>query len=201
MRRPAGDFSTWLIRTESLLESGRGTAEPPCGECTACCRSHMFVHIGPDENETIRRIPRGLLFPAPGRPKGHLVMGYNDQGHCPMLIDNRCSIYEHRPQTCRSYDCRVFAATGVRPDQPEIAERVAEWEFAGEHGQLRAAAAFLEGKRELFPAGVLPGNPGDLAVFAVKVHRLFAELRADAELVEAICSHADATATESRSRS
>ncbi|MFA6001077.1 MAG: hypothetical protein WC828_03075 [Thermoleophilia bacterium] len=34
-------------------------------------------------------------------------------GCCPMLIDGGCSIYEHRPLTCRIYDSRVFAAAGI----------------------------------------------------------------------------------------
>ncbi len=64
----------------------------------------MFVHIKPDETQTLRRIPRALLFPAPGLPKGHRVMGYDDRGYCPMLVDDKCSIYEDRPQACRTYD-------------------------------------------------------------------------------------------------
>ena len=52
-------------------------------------------------------------------------MGYDERGHCPMLVDGDCSIYEHRPRTCRTYDCRVFAGhRRRRPDQPAIAERV-----------------------------------------------------------------------------
>ena len=70
-----------------------------------------------------------MLFPAPGFPPGHVVMGYDDRGHCPMFKDNKCSIYEHRPRTCRTYDCRVFAATDVVPDAPEIAARVRRWRF------------------------------------------------------------------------
>ena len=85
--------------------------------------------VEPDERDALAHIPSELLFPAPGLPKGHRVMGYDERGHCPMLVDGDCSIYEHRPRTCRSYDCRVFTVTGVTPDQPEIAERAAEWLF------------------------------------------------------------------------
>ena len=78
-------------------------------------------------------------------------MGYNEQGHCHMLVDNKCSIYDDRPQTCRDYDCRVFAATGVAVDakrQPEIAERVAAWVF--EHDTVES--------REEEVQGLLPGE-------------------------------------------
>src|ERR1039458_8074282 len=129
---PAGDFSQWLHVTEASLRSGNGGADVPCGTCKGCCRSSMFIHIKPEETHTIKRIPRALLFPAPGLPKGHVLMGYDDKGQCPMFVDNQCSIYEDRPQTCRDYDCRIFAATGIAVDQtvqPEIAKRVESWEF------------------------------------------------------------------------
>jgi hypothetical protein len=143
----------------------------------------MFIHIRPEETQTIRRIPRALLFPAPGLPKGHVLMGYDDQGCCPMLVEGECSIYEDRPQTCRDYDCRVFAATGVSVDrqtQAEIADRVKAWAFTyekeesrEEHRMVKAAAAFLEENRDLFPPGSLPGYPVQLAALAVRICRLF----------------------------
>ncbi len=145
----------------------------------------MFIHIRPEETRTIQRIHRALLFPAPGLPKGHVLMGYNDQGQCPMLVDNECSIYEDRPQTCRDYDCRVFAATGVsvdRQSQPEIADRVKQWVFDYENGEsreeekiVRQAAAFLEKNCDLFPRGILPSYPVQLAALAVNIYRLFSE--------------------------
>ena len=124
--RPAGRFSEWL----DALGSGE-EMRVPCDGCVACCTSSQFVHVEPDEIETLARVPAALRFPAPGLPKGHVVLGYDEHGRCPMLIDGACSIYEHRPRTCRTYDCRVFAATGVEPDpsQPEIRARVREWRF------------------------------------------------------------------------
>ena len=108
---------------------GERGSDVPCDGCTACCRSSQFVHIGPEELDTLSRIPAELKFPAPGRPRGHVVLGYDERGHCPMLVDGTCSIYEHRPRTCRTYDCRVFAITGVTPDdQPAVAARAAEWD-------------------------------------------------------------------------
>jgi Fe-S-cluster containining protein len=47
-----------------------------------------------------------------------------------MFVDGACSVYEHRPRTCRTYDCRVFAAADVVPDKPAIARRVEQWRFA-----------------------------------------------------------------------
>jgi uncharacterized protein len=120
----------------------------PCGECTACCTASQFIHIGPDERETLAVIPPEVLFPAPGFPAGHVLMGYDDRGHCPMFKDDKCSVYEHRPRTCRTYDCRVFAATDVVPEDPAIAARSSRWRFGyatpddeQAHAQLRQRAA------------------------------------------------------------
>ena len=34
-------------------------------------------------------------------------------GACIHLGDNGCSIYEHRPQSCRRYDCRIWSLFGM----------------------------------------------------------------------------------------
>jgi len=93
-------------------------------------------------------VPPEVLFPAPGFPAGHVLMGYDDHGNCPMFKDGKCSIYEHRPRTCRTYDCRVFAATDVLPADPTIAARASHWRFAyatpdeeRTHAQLKQRAA------------------------------------------------------------
>lgn len=111
-------------------------------------------------------------------------MGYDDHGRCPMLVDERCSIYEDRPQTCRDYDCRIFSATGIAMDrqaQPDIAKGVTAWAFRFESGQsrreeavLKQTATFLQDQRHLFPPGTLPNNPGELAALAVRICRPFA---------------------------
>jgi Fe-S-cluster containining protein len=127
----AGGFAAWRAQLLAGLDDGTGS-DVPCGTCTACCTSSYFVHIEPDEVETLRRIPKALRFPAPGRPKGHVVLGYDERGHCPMLVDGACSIYEHRPRTCRAYDCRVYTAAALSPDddgKPKIADRTRRWRF------------------------------------------------------------------------
>src|SRR3954463_13441408 len=130
----AGEFSSWLTGMQAALRPQRDS-DGPCNGCPACCTSSQFIHITADEVETISHIPVELLFPAPRVPRGNFVLGYDERGHCPMLIDGACSIYEHRPRTCRTYDCRVFAATGVEPEgQPSIAARVREWRFDVDDG-------------------------------------------------------------------
>ena len=188
MTLPAGHLPTWAEDMRAAL-AGERDAEVPCGSCTACCRSSQFVHIAPDETATLSRIPRALLFPAPGRPKGHVVLGYDERGHCPMLVDDRCSIYADRPRTCRTYDCRVFAATGVRPeDKPLVAAQAERWQFVGptERGDaMRAAARWLAEHADSLPERVAPRTATQLAVLAVEVHEAFLDGAEPAEPLDA----------------
>jgi Fe-S-cluster containining protein len=180
---PAGAFSEWLAGMQRALR-GEAASDVPCDGCTACCTSSQFVHIGPDEVETLACIPAGLLFPAPRAPAGNVVMGYDERGHCPMLVDGACSIYEHRPRTCRTYDCRVFPAAGVDPeDKPAIADRARRWRFAYptdqdrvEHEAVRAAAKSVTERADALPEGVMPANATQLAVLAVRISATLARM-------------------------
>jgi len=170
---PAGDFSAWLSAMVEALRR-EGAVEVPCGGCTACCTSSQFVHIGPDETDTLARIPPELLFPAPGRPKGEVLLGYDERGHCPMLVDGRCSIYEHRPRTCRTYDCRIYAATGLDVDAEDdrkapVARQARRWRFSFPTGDdRRRQAAVRAAVRTVRATSVT-----QLAVRAVERHEEF----------------------------
>ena len=151
--RPAGEFTAWLAGMQAALR-GEADSDVPCGSCTACCTSSQFIHIEPDETDTLRVIPAELLWPAPGQPEGHVVMGYDQDGRCPMLVDGACSIYAHRPRTCRVYDCRLFAALGrVNDDTPAIATVIRSWEFTYADDESRAVA------EQIRAAGRLPTPP------------------------------------------
>jgi uncharacterized protein len=188
----AGDFSAWMTEMQGAIRGERGS-DVPCGTCTACCTSSQFIHIGPDEADTLNHIPAELLFPAPRMPRGHVLLGYDERGHCPMLINNQCSIYEHRPRTCRTYDCRVFPAAGIEPDDEYkvlIARQVQRWRFSfptdGDRDQqraVRAAAAFLRDHTDLLPDGAT-ASATQLAVLAIQVYDAF--LRSDDPDPEAV---------------
>ena len=189
----AGDFSRWLAEMRAALRRDQDS-DVPCNGCTACCTSSQFVHVGPDETDTLAHIPPELLFPAPRMPSGHVVLGYDERGHCPMLIDGTCSIYEHRPQTCRTYDCRVFPASGVHPDveQAPVAQRARRWGFTeptatdrADHDAVRAAAAYVREHRGELPEAHLPKTATQLAVLAVELHDLFRRGEPDLAAVRA----------------
>jgi len=157
----------------------------PCGPCNACCKSSCFIHIAPTETETLRSIPAELLFPAPSHPEGFLLLGFDAHGQCPLLIDERCSIYAQRPQTCRTYDCRIFSAAGIAAgdeDKAGINRQLKRWSFAypdpqdaRQHAAVRNAAVFLQSHTDNFPAGFVPSNNTQLAVLALRVYAEFAD--------------------------
>jgi Fe-S-cluster containining protein len=183
MEVAAGEFGAWLRQMERALESDGPGSDVPCGTCVGCCSSSQFVHIAPEETDALAHIPAELLFPAPRMPRGHVLMGYDERGRCPMLRDDGCSIYEHRPRTCRTYDCRVFTAAELDPaddGKPLIAERVAQWRFefdgpesAALQAAVAAAARHVRSHPEELPEHERPVTTTQLAVTAVRLHRTF----------------------------
>jgi uncharacterized protein len=182
----AGEFSAWMNELDEAL-CGKRASDVPCDGCTACCTASQFIHIGPDETDTLAHIPKALLFPAPGLPRGHVLLGYDDRGRCPLLVDDRCSIYAHRPRTCRTYDCRVFPAAGlVNDDDARIARQARRWRFRfaseaakSQHDAVRAAATFLHERIDLLPAELVPVNTTQRAVLALRIHTVFLQRDAD----------------------
>lgn len=127
------------------------------------------MHVEPDEADALAHIPHQLLFPAPGRPRGNVLMGYDDHGRCPMLTEAGCSIYAHRPRACRAYDCRVLAAAAVEVDPPQarIGRQVARWRFDLDDDVDRRLAESVRAAAEKLAAGG-PRSPTQRAVAAVR---------------------------------
>jgi Fe-S-cluster containining protein len=178
----AGSFSTWLEAFRSSLRGELGSAVP-CGDCVGCCVSSYHIPIRPTDAGALARIPIEHLVIARGQPEGHRMMRYLSDGHCPMLSDGKCTIYDVRPQTCRDYDCRVFAAAGIDaggPDKHVINARVRAWRFTLETADdfatleaIRAAATFIREQAGSFPNFSAPTAPTGIAVLAVKAYRVF----------------------------
>ena len=60
----------------------------PCGDCTACCTGALI-----------------------GKAYGNW---FNPGNPCVFLVEQKCSIYETRPQACRNYQCAW--SQGLFPD-------------------------------------------------------------------------------------
>jgi uncharacterized protein len=192
---PAGEFSAWLRAMRGALAGGPGM-DVACGDCVGCCTSSYFVKVRAHEHATLPLIAREHLVPAPGAANGDLVMAAHADGRCPMFVAARCSIYPHRPETCRTFDCRIFAAAGLQAgdDKPVINERVSRWRFEYPTGRDRdeqravaAAARYLRQHPVRFPGGRVPSRPSEVAVLAVKTYTVFLDQPAtDPETVDAI---------------
>lgn len=178
----AGPFGAWLAEARESLHGNRG-ADVPCGDCVGCCVSSYFIPVRPEDKDALDAIPAKYLVNAPNEPRGQWLMGYREDGTCPMLNDSKCTIYGQRPQTCRDYDCRVFSAAGIDAggdDKAVINRRVHAWRFTypsandhAAHAAVKAAAAFISTRRDSFPGSRAPTAPTGIAVLAVKVYVVF----------------------------
>ena len=178
---PATPFALWLRSTVATLEDD-APADVPCGECNACCRTFHQIHLRPGEKRARKRLPKEYLSVAPGLPPGYLLLGYTETGACPVLVDGRCTIYEDRPLVCRTYDCRMYSATGVTPDRAEIAAQVRRWRFSYPeaedrelHDAVLAAARFIRERPACLPSDAARAQPIRVATLAVSAHDLFLE--------------------------
>lgn len=181
---PAGDFSSWLRHTRDALLDNRAT-DVACGDCVGCCSSFYFIPVKSDETAALSRIPERVLVAVPGLPTDHVLMGYDKDGLCPMLVNGKCSIYENRPQTCRSYDCRVFTAAGIAAGDDGktiINQRIKRWQFSypsvrdrDEHLAVQAAATFIREHAHCFPGRRVPSDSSQLAILAIKAYDVFLE--------------------------
>jgi uncharacterized protein len=177
----AGAFSEWLRAMRRALAGGPGM-DVACGDCVGCCTSSYYIKVRPHETCALAAIDPKFLSDAPGSAPARL-MGYLDNGHCPMYSNGGCSIYPDRPETCRTYDCRVFTAAGMPAggaDKSVINERVARWRFEfpteqdrREQQAVRAAASFLRQHPVRFPGGHVPSRASEIAVLAVKTYEVF----------------------------
>jgi Fe-S-cluster containining protein len=192
---PAGRFSDWLRQMRAAL-AGNAGMNVACGDCRGCCTSSYFIKVRAHERAALEHIGEENLRSAPHSTNGAMLMGFDSHGHCFMFENGNCSIYAHRPETCRTYDCRVFTAAAMNagPDKTEINERIASWRFEyptardrEEQRAVTAAANFIRQHVVRFPGGRVPSRPSEVAVLAVKTYEVFLQPpSSDADIAAAI---------------
>lgn len=192
--RYAGDFQSWLQDTLNAFSTGEG-ASVPCGDCKACCRAGYFIPVHRQEWSTRAAIPARLLVtpPAHSDDGNYQLISTTRRGHCALLKEGACSIYRERPQTCRDYDCRLFAASGVLSGHGEIDHQIARWRFhygdeesRRTHAAIRATARFVIDQARAFPEGRVPQRSLDITVVALKSYRVFLDPKAQSGDQEAL---------------
>lgn len=83
-------------------------AKTDCTQCGNCCRS-LDVYLTPDDAQ---RLSDGIHIPLSAIVDGYINQpraqsqgewGMFHQRPCAFLDGNLCTVYDHRPQTCRDY--------------------------------------------------------------------------------------------------
>jgi Fe-S-cluster containining protein len=92
--------------------------QSPCHGCRAnCCKQNghdYAVLLHPHEYARFRPFSAAITINSNGTPVFERVLPYTD-GRCQFLdADDRCTIYEDRPASCRRFECITFYnAAGV----------------------------------------------------------------------------------------
>lgn len=110
--RYAGDPMAYInqmaTETDAAARGDRVESSVPCAGCNACCY-YQKVDVKPD-----RERPEDLAKLDVVRGEdGGLQLRRREDGACIHLGAEGCTVYDHRPEACRRYDCRAFSLTGV----------------------------------------------------------------------------------------
>ena len=179
MIHAAGPFSEWLRPCAPHSPATAAWTWPVATASAAAPRriSSRFAHTRP---RALERIGADNLRPVPGASNGSHAHGIRRPRSLLHVRERRMLYLPHRPETCRTYDCRVFTAAGMNagPDKSVINERIASWRFEypsprdhEEHRAVTAAANFIRQHPIRFPGGHVPSRPSEIAVLAVKSYR------------------------------
>jgi len=74
--------------------------ELDCGGCTACCEWGDDTAIRPVLSQYEQSVLRHTIV------KGVARLEANEHGNCVYLGNKGCTIYDHRPDQCKFFDCR-----------------------------------------------------------------------------------------------
>jgi uncharacterized protein len=163
-----GRFGQWVVDMLDGMRSGAGS-DVPCGGCVACCTSGQTILVDAGERD---RLPAASVV---ALRDGEQALALDADGRCVLLVDGACTAYDVRPMRCRTYDCRIFPATGLspEPDKPAIALRAAEWTFryedADDHRRrdaVRTAVVAIRSQQ----VGGRPTSTTQLAAAALLAH-------------------------------
>jgi Fe-S-cluster containining protein len=97
-----------IVEIYNELEAELASINPGCNACGTCCHFDEFNHVLYASTIETKYIQENVEVPPfdPG------------QGTCPFLIDNKCTIREHRALGCRVFFCN--------PDHKETLQDIYE---------------------------------------------------------------------------
>lgn len=79
-----------------------------CGKCTTCCQWGNDTAIRPKLTPSEQMLLKGEAIQVVNGTQVNLetVLAAKANGDCVYLMNGGCSIYERRPEQCRTFDCR-----------------------------------------------------------------------------------------------
>jgi hypothetical protein len=86
-----------VARRIARERAGGASAVVDCGTCTMCCRELQHIEL------TSVELASPVL-----RHDGKYLLRQSDRS-CTHLIDGHCEVYDQRPRSCRTFDCRALA--------------------------------------------------------------------------------------------
>lgn len=112
----SNNIVTFVKQGPFMLVQFNTTCDESLPVCKAmCCRMRPFFNVILTEEEILSYEAKNY--------KGQLVLQSTPNGDCVYLKDNRCSIYETRPENCRNWHCSPKG----HEDNPEITKRANGW--------------------------------------------------------------------------
>lgn len=106
-----------------------------CTRCGLCCDGSLFadVELAPSDDSAALEVLGLEVEDDDDRARGELLIQ-----PCAGLRNRRCSLYPHRPQCCRTFECRLLG--GVRQGTMPMSRA---------EGRITEALGRIQGVREL----------------------------------------------------
>lgn len=147
-----------LTPTEVLVQIGHVAnehtpASVPCGTCTSCCW-YQRIDVNP-----AKETAEDLSYMELVEDEKGFQLARHDHGPCVHLGDRGCTIWAHRPEVCRCYDCRPFGLAGLMP-QSVSGHRTPAWKFELKTPLDRAIVIAARMAALPFVEACLNGTPG-----------------------------------------
>jgi hypothetical protein len=121
---PSRFIQEYVAMTMRATNGEPAVANVPCNGCTACC------HYGIVKVDRSKERPEDLqhLDLVPDPDGGDMMLRALDDGTCVHLGPEGCTVHRHRPQTCRTYDCRPYGLVSLAAKY-HADQRSPVWQF------------------------------------------------------------------------
>ena len=139
-------IAAWFRSLHWSLASN-GQTDVPCNGCTECCKSNQGLFLHPEQGDEVESYRHRVVRDrATGNPVFLLATEAN--GQCVYLGASGCTIYDHRPLLCRSFDCREHYLILPRKDRDNLVRLGLSSRAVFNAGRARLKGLSSEKRRE-----------------------------------------------------